>query len=293
PFNDERQIEVTRRIERESGSAYRINGRDVRARDAQLLFADLATGAHSPALVSQGRIGALINAKPSDRRALLEEAAGISGLHSRRDEAERRLRAAENNLTRLNDVMTQIDNQIQNLRKQAKQATRYRNLSGLVRKQEALLYYLQWRQAAEKLLATETAVREAEAEVAAITAEASKLATVQTELASRMPELRQHEAERSAALHRLAVAHDGLMQEEKRIVETQGRLESQEAQIGQDIGREEALIHDARAALERLQAEHDELDRNRGDEQALYEEAAKAVEEAGAAAGVREAALDS
>src|SRR5690606_35224143 len=129
PFNDEQQIEVTRRIERESGSAYRINGRDVRARDVQLLFADLATGAHSPALVSQGRIGALINAKPSDRRALLEEAAGISGLHSRRDEAERRLRAAETNLTRLNDVMVQIDAQIQNLRKQAKQATRYRNLS--------------------------------------------------------------------------------------------------------------------------------------------------------------------
>ena len=125
-FNDELELEVSRRIERDSGSAYQINGKEARARDVQLLFADAATGAHSPALVSQGHVGALINAEPQDRRAILEEAAGISGLHSRRNEAERRLRAAEANLVRLHDVMQGIEGQLASLRRQAAQARRYR-----------------------------------------------------------------------------------------------------------------------------------------------------------------------
>ena len=132
-FNDADQIEISRRIERESGSAYRMNGRETRARDVQLLFADLATGAHSPSLVSQGRIGTLINAKPKDRRMLLEEAAGISGLHSRRHEAELRLRGAKTNLERLEDVMVQIEAQLANLKRQARQAARYTSLSGRLR----------------------------------------------------------------------------------------------------------------------------------------------------------------
>ncbi|WP_051555799.1 chromosome segregation SMC family protein [Kordiimonas gwangyangensis] len=136
-YNEEDTIEVTRRIERESGSAYRINGKDVRQKDVQLLFADAATGAHSPALVSQGRIGALINAKPQDRRAILEEAAGISGLHTRRKEAESRLRGAEGNLTRLQDVIQGMESQVQNLKRQAKQAVRYRSISGDIRQAEA------------------------------------------------------------------------------------------------------------------------------------------------------------
>ena len=118
-YNDQDLIEVTRRIERESGSAYRINGNDVRQKDVQLLFADAATGAHSPALVSQGRIGSLINAKPQDRRAILEEAAGISGLHTRRKEAESRLRSAENNLVRVHDVIQAMESQINSLKRQA------------------------------------------------------------------------------------------------------------------------------------------------------------------------------
>ncbi|MDF2766732.1 MAG: smc, partial [Rhodospirillales bacterium] len=143
-FNDAEELEITRRIERGSGSLYRINGREVRARDVQLLFADAATGAHSTALVSQGRIGAIINAKPTDRRGLLEEAAGISGLHSRRHEAELRLRAAESNLARLDDVIVTLESQLQALKKQARQANRYRTLNDQIRRAEALLIHLQW-----------------------------------------------------------------------------------------------------------------------------------------------------
>ena len=142
-FNLQTDIEVSRRIERGEGSAYRVNGKEVRARDVQLLFADSATGAHSTALVSQGRVGALINAKPIERRALLEEAAGITGLHSRRHEAELRLRAAETNLERLDDIVATLESQLQGLKKQARQASRYRNLARHIRRHEALLLHLQ------------------------------------------------------------------------------------------------------------------------------------------------------
>src|SRR6202163_209521 len=143
PFAVGSDLEIVRRIERGEGSDFRINGSQVRARDVQLLFADAATGAHSTALVSQGRIGALINAKPTDRRALLEEAAGITGLHSRRHEAELRLRAAEANLARLDDVIITLESQFQALKKQARQAVRYRNIAGQLRRAEAVLLYLQ------------------------------------------------------------------------------------------------------------------------------------------------------
>ena len=143
-FNDTDELEVTRRIEREKGSNYRINGKEVRARDVQLLFADQATGARSTALVSQGRIGTVINAKPAQRRLLLEEAAGITGLHSRRHEAELRLKGAEANLERLDDILVTLDAQMNNLKKQARQATRYRNLSDHIRKAEATLFHILW-----------------------------------------------------------------------------------------------------------------------------------------------------
>src|SRR5204862_4389588 len=141
-FNEHETIEVARRIEREKGSLYRLNGREVRARDVQLLFADASTGARSPALVHQGRIGEIIQAKPEQRRRVLEEAAGISGLHARRHEAELRLKAAESNLLRVEDVVKQLAGQIDGLKRQARQAIRYRNISAEVRKVEATLYYL-------------------------------------------------------------------------------------------------------------------------------------------------------
>src|SRR6187455_3797790 len=143
-FNDQDSVEIARRIERDSGSNYRINGREVRARDVQILFADASTGARSPALVHQGRIGEIIQAKPEQRRRVLEEAAGISGLHARRHEAELRLKAAETNLVRVEDVVKQLGGQIDALKRQARQAIRYRNVSAEVRKVEATLYYLRW-----------------------------------------------------------------------------------------------------------------------------------------------------
>src|SRR6266436_8654523 len=145
PYNEFDVVEISRRIEREAGSLYRINGREVRQRDVQFFFADASTGSASPSLVRQGQIGVLINQKPLARRAILEEAAGIAGLHQRRHEAELRLKAAEANLARLNDVIAEVETQLQGLRRQARQASRYRNLSGLIHKAEAVLFLLRWR----------------------------------------------------------------------------------------------------------------------------------------------------
>src|SRR5207249_2735253 len=150
-FNEQDQIDISRRIEREKGSMYRINGREVRARDVQLLFADASTGSRSPALVHQGRIGEIIQAKPEQRRRVLEEAAGISGLHARRHEAELRLRAADHNLQRLEDVIGQLAAQIAALKTQARQAVRYRNIAGQIRRAEATLFHLRWLAATAEL----------------------------------------------------------------------------------------------------------------------------------------------
>ncbi|MGQ3285867.1 AAA family ATPase, partial [Bosea sp. (in: a-proteobacteria)] len=162
-FNETDVLEVTRRIEREEGSTYRVNGKEVRARDVQLLFADAATGARSPALVRQGQISEIISAKPQSRRRILEDAAGIAGLHSRRHEAELRLRGAEENLTRLEDVLGEIDGQIDSLQRQARQASRYRSLAADIRRAEATLaliaHHLARGQEAEAERALEAAVR--------------------------------------------------------------------------------------------------------------------------------------
>ena len=143
-FNDTEQIEITRRIERDAGSAYRINGREARARDVKILFEDAATGARSPALVRQGQIGEIVNAKPEQRRRILEDAAGIAGLHSRRHEAELRLKATEANLARLSDVLGQLNSQVESLKRQARAARRYKEISDEIRRQDALLMHLAW-----------------------------------------------------------------------------------------------------------------------------------------------------
>ncbi|PKP93857.1 MAG: chromosome segregation protein, partial [Alphaproteobacteria bacterium HGW-Alphaproteobacteria-16] len=163
------ELEVVRRIERGAGSAYRINGRDVRAKDVALLFADSATGAHSPALVSQGRIGAIIQAKPGERRQMLEEAAGISGLHVRRKDAEQRLRATEANLTRLDEVIGDQEARAAALKRQARQAERYRELSDRIRLAEARMIFARWRDAARAADAAKVEAGEAETLVAART----------------------------------------------------------------------------------------------------------------------------
>ncbi|WP_322096991.1 chromosome segregation protein SMC [Pelagibius sp.] len=258
-FNDFDDIEVTRQIDRGEGSTYRVNGKEVRARDVQLLFADSATGAHSTALVSQGRIGALINAKPADRRSLLEEAAGITGLHSRRHEAELRLRAAETNLERLDDVIATLETQLQSLKKQARQATRYRNVNEHIRRSEAIVLHLEGAEAKETLAAAEAAYEAAERSVAEVTQETAARASEQAEAAAALPALRESEAEAAAALHRLTVDRDTLDKEEAQAVEAKSRAEERLAQLQGDQSRAEALAGDAEAAQARLDGERDGL----------------------------------
>ena len=187
PYDDCDEIEVVRRIERGEGSAYKVNGREVRARDVQLLFADAATGAQSPAIVSQGRIGAIIAAKPADRRAVLEEAAGITGLHARRHEAELRLKAAEANLLRLEDVLTTLNTQLDGLKKQARQASRYRRLSDHIRRAEAVVLHLKWRLAAAEREEAAERLRRAERDVADRTAEQRAAERAREEAAESLP----------------------------------------------------------------------------------------------------------
>lgn len=256
-FNDTDTLEIARRIERESGSAYRINGKEVRARDVQIVFADASTGARSPALVHQGRIGEIIQAKPEQRRRVLEEAAGVSGLHARRHEAELRLKAAEANLLRIEDVIGQLAGQMEALRKQAKQAIRYRTVSAQVRKIEATLYHLRWTAANVEQAAAEHAKDLCVREVAARTEAQAEASVRQTELAATLPPLREAEARAGAALHRLNVAMQELDREEQRAKDRITELDKRLVQFAADAEREQKLVADAEAAIARLAAEEE------------------------------------
>jgi chromosome segregation protein len=254
-FNEHDLLDVSRRIERESGSTYKVNSKEVRARDVQLLFADASTGARSPAMVRQGQIGEIIAAKPQARRRILEDAAGIAGLYSRRHEAELRLQAAEDNLNRLEDVLQQIDGQVDSLRRQARQATRYRSLASDIRRAEAMLFLIGWRDA-------EAALREAEAKVAAdrstvatLTGAQAASARDQAVAAHALPGLRDQEVAAAAALQRLVLAREGLDAEERRARERAQELERRTFELARDLGRERTLIEDASAALARLESE--------------------------------------
>jgi len=255
PFNDYDTIEVSRRIEREAGSVYRINGRDVRQRDVQIFFADASSGAGSTAFVRQGQIGLLISQKPLARRAILEEAAGIGGLHQRRHEAELRLKAAETNLNRLTDVISEVEGQLASLKRQARQASRYRNLSGHIRKAEALAHYLRWTAAELRAAAAAEELAITAAAVAAATDTAAQASTLQSDAAAVLPPLRQAEAERAAAHHRLIAQREQLEAEEARAREAAQRLRQLLSQGESDISRETALDKDAEAALTALEAE--------------------------------------
>jgi chromosome segregation protein len=249
PYTESDTIEVSRRIEREAGSVYRINGRDVRQRDVQIFFADASSGAGSTAFVRQGQIGLLISQKPLARRAILEEAAGIGGLHQRRHEAELRLRAAETNLSRLEDVIREVEGQLASLKRQARQASRYRNLSGHIRKAEALAHYLRWTAAEARAAVASEELSAAAAQVAVATEVAAKASTVQSEAAALLPPLRQTEAERGAAHHRLVAQREQLDAEEARAREAAQRIRQLIAQAETDQEREKLLEHDANSAL--------------------------------------------
>ena len=254
-FNENDFLEVSRRIMREQGSTFRVNGREVRARDVNVLFADASTGSRSPALVHQGRIGEIIQARPDQRRRLLEEAAGISGLHVRRHEAELRLKAAEHNLARVEDVIGQLAAQVASLKTQARQAVRYRNISGQVRRTEALLLHLRWTAAKLETAEAERTKDEAVRVVAERTSEQTIATTKQAEVAAELPGLREAEARAAATLQRLLVARDALEREEALAKERIAELDRRLAQYASDLQRERTLAADAAAALERLDAE--------------------------------------
>lgn len=278
-FNDLDELDVVRRIEREKGSAYRVNGKEVRARDVQLLFADQATGAGSTALVSQGRVGTIINAKPSERRHLLEEAAGITGLHSRRHEAELRLKAAESNLERLDDVIQTLESQLNTLQRQARQAKRYRKLSEQLRRAEAIQLHLEHRQAQTALQQAREKLEAAQAQVAELTERSSAKATEQTQAQNALPDLRQAEAEASAELQRLTLARQSLEQEERQVEQARQQAQDRLNQIEGDRQRAEAQVTDARQAIERLEAERAELQQAADGEDSARQAAEQAREE--------------
>ena len=280
-FNDADELQVSRRIEREAGSVYRINGKEARAKDVQLLFADQSTGARSPSMVGQGRIGELIQAKPQARRQLLEEAAGVSGLHTRRHEAELRLRAAEQNLERLEDVTGELQGQIENLKRQARQAVRFRNLSADIRKSEAILLHLRWTAAKAAEAEARSALAQATALVGERAAEQMEAAKQQGIGAHRLPELRDAAAAAGAAHQRLAIAKAQIDEEEQRIRSRQAELDRRIEQLAADIERENRMIAENGEVLKRLAEEEETL---------KAEEAGSSEREAGTRAAFEAAA---
>ncbi len=258
-FNDSDLLEITRRITRDAGSAYKVSSKDVRARDVQMLFADASTGAHSPALVRQGQIAELINARPKARRRFLEEAAGISGLYQRRHEAELKLNAAEVNLARVEDVVEQLASQLGQLARQARQAARYRGIGEELRVAEGLLLYRRWREA--DLAQAETSERLTEA--VRLASEAERLALgcgkARGEQEGALPPLREEEAIAGAVLQRLQVQRDTLADQEARAVAAIETLTARIGQLVHDMEREESLNKDAGETIERLEWEASEL----------------------------------
>jgi chromosome segregation protein len=272
------ELEVVRRIERGAGSAYRINGRDVRAKDVALTFADAATGAHSPALVSQGKIAAVIAAKPTERRAMLEEAAGIAGLHVRRKDAEQKLRATETNLARLEDIMAGLDRQVTSLRRQAKAAERYKALTDQIRLAEARLVYARWRDAAAAAEAARQEAQAAEARVGTAQDAARAAQDAQAACAQALIEARDELADRrddaNAQGHRMATLTSQLEAAEQRLAD----LDRQRARLEEDRGDADRVTRDAAQALARLERELAEGVRQLEEDEALRPRLANALE---------------
>lgn len=259
-FNDHPVLEVVRRIDRGAGSTYRINGREVRAKDVQLLFADASTGSNSPALVRQGQISELIGAKPQNRRMILEEAAGVSGLHSRRHEAELRLKAAEANLARLDDVSRELETALNRLKREARQAERYRKLSAEIRALQGAVLYARWSEARE---ASQRLTSEMHAAVRAVedTARAAGQATqTAADAEAALRPLREAETVSAAILHKLAIDKERLDREAEAYAAEIARLSNEITRIDADRAREAHIVEDADAALKRLVEDLGELE---------------------------------
>ena len=255
PFTDSAIIEVSRRIDRGQGSTYRINGKEVRARDVQLLFADASTGANSPALVRQGQISELIAAKPQNRRRILEEAGGVAGLHTRRHEAELRLKAAETNLERLDDIGRELETALTRLKREARQAEKYKKISAEIRALQAALLFVRWNDAR---LAAEAAAAElaaADRAVAEATAAAARAQTAALSAQEGLKPAREEDAVAAALLHRASLERDRLDMAEQQARAEVDRLTAEAQRIANDTEREIAMSGDAEGELARLGSE--------------------------------------
>ena len=253
------EINVKRKIEKDKGSKFYINDKEVRARDAQMFFADLSTGAHSPSMISQGRIGALVTAKPTDRRTILEEAAGISGLHVRRHEAELRLSAAENNLKRADELRRQQERQLSNLQKQAEEATKYKNISGEIKKIEAGLYYLKLLEIDKEIRVEDEINTEAEGEVSGYNNKILELENTIKSETEKVTPLREKNIENLSKIQRLNLELQNLNEENTRIQDEIENIKKSLQTLNEDISREKGIIIDANSNEKRLKEEKNDL----------------------------------
>ena len=258
-FREINEVNVRRKIEKDKGSKFYINDKEVRARDAQMFFADLSTGAHSPSMISQGRIGMLVTAKPTDRRAILEEAAGISGLHVRRHEAELRLSAAENNLKRADELRRQQEKQLANLQKQAEEATKYKNISDEIKKIEAGLYYLKLLEIDKEIKVENVINTEAEGEVGGFNNKISELENLIKSETDKVTPLREKNIENLSKIQRLNLELQSLEEENTRIQDEIENIKRSLQTFDEDINREKGIIIDANSNEKRLKEEKNEL----------------------------------
>ena len=258
-FRELNEVNVRRKIEKDKGSKFYINDKEVRARDAQMFFADLSTGAHSPSIISQGRIGALVTAKPTDRRAILEEAAGISGLHVRRHEAELRLSAAENNLKRADELRRQQEKQLANLQKQAEEASKYRNISDEIKKIEAGLYYLKLLEIDKEIRVENVINVEAEGEVSGYNNKISEIENLIKSETDKVTPLREKNIENLSKIQRLNLELQSLDEENNRIQEEIRNIKNSLQTFDDDINREKGIVIDANSNEKRLKEEKNEL----------------------------------
>ena len=253
------EISIKRKIEKDKGSKYYINDREVRARDVQTFFADLSTGAHSPSLISQGRIGQLVTAKPIERKSILEEAAGISGIHARRQEAETRLNAAENNLKRADELKRQQQKQLDNLKKQAEEATRYKEISNQIKKIEAGLYFLKIKDIEKDKKQIQEKLGELEDEISAVNIDYNHNNTLLEEENKKLSPLRDKKIESAASLQKLNLDMSNLVEEEARVKTLQEKLEKSIKTIESDLEREKSISLDADLNERRISKEKEDL----------------------------------
>ncbi len=258
-FRELEEVNVRRKIEKDKGSRFFINDKEVRGRDAQMFFADLSTGAHSPSIISQGRIGALVTAKPADRRAILEEAAGISGLHVRRHEAELRLSASENNLKRADELRRQQEKQLANLQKQAEEASKYKNVSEEIKKIEAGLYYLKLLEIEKEIKIENEINTEAEGEVSGFNDKILKLEELIKSETDKITPLREKNIENLSKIQRLNLELKSLDEQNFRIQEQIENIKKSLQTFGDDINRENGIVIDANSNEKRLKEEKNEL----------------------------------